>query len=88
MAVDTVEMKLFFEDNYALTMRNINDVHLNEIITNAFVKKMALDWIGRRIFWTSSPNKISVANFDGNDRKVVTNTVGFPRGIAIDSLSG
>ena len=89
IAVDSVEMKLFFEDYGHMSMRNFSDADGNVIKKNAFVEKMAIDWIGRRIFWTeSSRNRISVASLDGSGRKVVTNTIRKPCGIAIDSLSG
>ena len=89
MAIDTVEMKLYFEKNNGIWMREINRIEVKVIIKNANVEKMAIDWIGRRIFWTESSSKwISVATLDGKERRVLTNTVGTPRGIAIDSTSG
>ena len=89
MAIDTVEMKLYFEKNNGIWMREINRIEVKVIIKNANVEKMAIDWIGRRIFWTESSSKwISVATLDGKERRVLTNTVRNPRGIAIDSTSG
>ena len=89
MAIDTVEMKLYFEKNNGIWMREIYRIEVKVIIKNANVQKMAIDWIGRRIFWTESSSKwISVATLDGKERRVLTNTVRNPRGIAIDSTSG
>ena len=89
MAIDTVEMKLYFQKNNGIWMREINRVEVKVIIKNANVEKMAIDWIGRRIFWTESWSKwISVATLDGKERRVLTNTASTPRGIAIDSTSG
>ena len=89
IAIDTVEMKLYFENNNGIWMREINRVEVKVIIKNANVEKMAIDWIGRRIFWTQSSSKrISVATLDGKERRVLTNTVRTPCGIAIDSTSG
>ena len=89
IAIDTVEMKLYFENNNGIWMREINHVEAKVIIKNANVYKMAIDWIGRRIFWTESSSKrISVATLDGKERRVLTNTIRNPRGIAIDSTSG
>ena len=89
MAIDTVEMKLYFENRNAIWMREINRVEEKVIIKNANVKKMAIDWIGRRIFWTeSSSRRISVATLDGRERRVLTNADRKPRGIAIDSTLG
>ena len=89
IAIDTVEMKLYFENNNGIWMREINRVEVKVIIKNANVYKMAIDWIGRRIFWTEySLKRISVATLDGKERRVLTNTIRNPRGIAIDSTSG
>ena len=89
MAIDTFEMKLYFEKNNGIWMKEINRVEVKVIIKNANVEKMAIDWIGRRIFRTeSSLKRISVATLDGKERRVLTNTVSTPRGIAIDSTSG
>ena len=89
IAIDTVEMKLYFENNNGIWMREINRVEVKVIIKNANVEKMAIDWIGRRIFWTESSSKrISVATLDGKDRRVLTPTIRNPRGIAIDSTTG
>ena len=89
IAIDTVEMKLYFENRNAIWMRGINRVEEKVIIKNANVEKMAIDWIGRRIFWTESSSKrISMATLDGKERRVLTNTVRTSRGIAIDSTTG
>ena len=89
IAIDTVEMKLYFESNESIWMREVNRVEVKVIIKNANVEKMAIDWIARRILWTESSSKrISVATLDGKERRVLTNTVRNPRGIAIDSTSG
>ena len=89
MAIDTVEMKLYFANSDGIWMREINRVEVKAIIKNANVEKMAIDWIGRRIFWTEfSSKRISVATLDGKETRDLTNTVRTPRGIAIDSTSG
>jgi low density lipoprotein-related protein 2 len=89
MAVDTVEMKLYVEDSSHIWMKDINGADASIVVENANPKGMAVDWIGRRIFWAEYISwRISVANLDGKERRVVTNTLGYPRAIAIDSLSG
>ena len=85
--IDTVEMKLYFEDYGHIKVRDNKDV--NVIVANANVEKMTVDWIGRRIFWTEKyESRISVANLDGKERRVIANTSGKPREIAIDPISG
>ena len=89
LAIDTIEMKLYFEKNNVIWMRAINRVEVKVVIKNANVAKMAIDWIGRRIFWTEySSKRISVATLDGKERRVLTKTIRSPLGIAIDSTLG
>ena len=89
MAIDTVEMKLYFGEDGQIKVRDNDHEDVNVIIPNANVEKMTVDWTGRRIFWTeASRNRISVANLDGKKRIVVANTLGKPRGIAVDPISG
>ena len=89
MAIDTVEMKLYFQEDGHIKVRDNNREDVNVIISNGNVEKMTVDWIGRRIFWTEvTQNRISVANLDGKERRVIANTSGKPRGIAIDAISG
>ena len=85
--IDTVEMKLYFEDDGYIKVRENNREDV--IVPDAYVEKMTVDWIGRRIFWTEqSPNRICVANLHGKGRRVIANTLGKPLGIAIDPISG
>ena len=89
IAIDTVEMKLYFEEYGHIKVRDNNREEANVIVANANVEKMTVDWIGRRIFWTEKyQNRISVANLDAKERRVIANTSGNPLGIAIDPISG
>ena len=87
--IDTVEMKIYFEEDGHIKVRDNNREDVNVIVANANVEKMTVDRNERRIFWTEqSPNRISVANLDGKERRVIANTSGKPFGIAIDPISG
>ena len=89
IAFDTVEMKLYFDDGRQINVRGNSLQDGNVIIPNANVKKMTVDWIGRRFFWTEeSSNRIFVANLDGEEKSVIANALGKPHGIAIDPISG
>ena len=89
LTTDSVNMKLYFEDDGKIKVRDNNREDVNVIVTNANVEKMTVDWIGRRIFWTEKYQKrISVANLDGKERRVIANTLGKPLGIAVDPISG
>ena len=87
--IDIVEMKIYFEEDGHIKVRDNNREDVNVIVANANAQKMTVDRNERRIFWTEqSPNRISVANLDGKERRVITNTLGKPFGIAIDPISG
>ena len=82
-------MKLYFENNSHISRAHINGTNVEVIIKNAKVNKMAIDWIGRRIFWTESSSKrISVADLDEKERRVLANTIKSPRDIEIDATTG
>ena len=76
MAIDMKNEKLYFEDNNTISSANLDGTGVEVIIKNANVDKMAIDWIGRRIFWTQSsyPFGISVANLNGKERRLLINT--------------
>ena len=99
LAVDVVEMKLYFQNNNGIRARDFNGVDVSVIIENTNVEKMAVDWIGRHIFWTEHSSKwirrkyvvhsgIFVANLDEKKKRKVTSTKEKPNGIAVDPISG
>ncbi len=89
IAIDTVEMKLYFNDNNDILRAHVNGAGIEVIIKDADANKMTIDWRGRRIFWTAAPpNRIYVAKLDGQERRVLTNTITRPNGIAVDPNSG
>ena len=89
IGIDTVEMKLYFETSNNISRAYINGTNVKVLITNANVYKMVIDWIGRRIFWTEgSAKRISVANLNGKERRVLAKTKKNVYGIAIDATTG
>ena len=89
LTTDTVDMKLYFEDDGKIKVRDNNRADVNVVTPSPNVRKMTVDWIGRRIFWAGEyPNRIFVANLDGKERRIITNTFGKTHGIAIDPISG
>ncbi len=90
MAIDTKNEKLYFADNNTISSANLDGTGVEVIIKNANIFKMAIDWIGRRIFWTHySPKGISVANLNGKERRLVINTQPYESfSIAVDSIVG
>ena len=88
MAIDTVEMKLYFEDNNRISRAYIDGTDMETIVKNTDVQRMALDWIERRIFWTEKrTQRICVANLDGTEKRVLTKTRKDPYGIDVDPTS-
>ncbi len=90
MAIDIKNEKLYFEDNNGISSANLNGTGVEVIIKNANVHKMAIDWIGRRIFWTQSNlNEISVASLNGKERRLLIQTSPYqPFGLSVDPTVG
>ena len=91
LAIDIKERKLYFGDgNGSLSKANFDGSGRKAILKNAKVYKMAIDWIGRRVFWTKFPRerRIFVVNMDGKHERTLTSTQGTPYGIAVDPNVG
>ena len=91
LAIDIKERKLYFGDgNGSLSKANFDGSGRKVILKNAKVYKMAIDWIGRRIFWTKYPleRRIFVVNVDGKHARTLTSTQKPPLGIAVDPNVG
>ena len=91
LVIDIKEKKLYFGDgNGSLSKASFDGSGRKVILKNAKVYKMAIDWIGRRIFWTKNPleKRIFVVNMDGKHERTLTRTRDFLRGIAVDPNVG
>ena len=91
LAIDIKEKKLYFGDgNGSLSKANFDGSGRKVIFKNAKVYMMAIDWIGRRIFWTKYPweQRIFVVNMDGKHERTLTRTQESPYGIAVDPNVG
>ena len=90
MAIDTVDMKLYFGENGGISRANLDGTGVEVILKEANVHRMAIDWIGRRIFWTKIPleRRIFVVNLDGKEKRQLITTERRPYGIAVDSTVG
>ena len=91
LAIDIKEKKLYFGDgNGSLSKANFDGSGRKVILKNAKVYKMAIDWIGRRIFWTKYPReqRIFVVNMDGKHERTLTRTQARTFGIAVDPNVG
>ena len=91
LAIDIKGKKLYFGDgNGSLSKANFDGSGRKVILKNAKVHKMAIDWIGRRIFWTKYPweKRIFVVNMDGKHERTLTSTQRETLGIAVDPNIG
>ena len=87
MDIDTVEKRLYFQDGNSISKLNLDaDICAEVIVKNAAARDLAIDWFGRRMFWTEySKKRISAANLNGTSRHVLVKTTGKPYGIAFDA---
>ncbi len=85
-----MDMKLYFGENGGISRANLDGTGVEVILKNANVYRMAIDWIGRRIFWTKNPmeKRIFVVNSDGKEKRQLISTEYWARGIAVDSTVG
>ena len=91
LAMDIKNKKLYFGDgNGSLCKANFDGSGRKVILKNAKVYKMAIDWIGRRIFWTKYPfeKRIFVVNMVGKHERTLTSTQQITCGIAVDPNVG
>ena len=91
MGLDIKNKKVYFGDgNGSLSQVNFDGSGRKVILKNAKVDKMAVDWIGRRLFWTNIhlERKIFVVNMDGKNKRTLTTTQERAYGIAVDPLAG
>ena len=91
LAIDIKDKKVYFGDgNGSISKVNFDGGGREIILKNAYVFKMAIDWIGRRIFWTKYPweRHIFVVNMDGKNKRTLTTTQYWTYGIAVDPLAG
>lgn len=90
---DSVENKIYYGDHSLREMYRVDMDGRNKelLMTNVgMVEGIAVDWVGRSIYWTSyTSEQIEVATLDGKYRKVLINTgLEFARGMALDPGEG
>jgi hypothetical protein len=98
MEIDTVDNNLYIADNSSISRINFDDMCVEVILQNANFNDMAIDWLGRRIFYTEYfERQIFVANFSGKEKSRVladsnytssSSDLSYPAGIALDANDG
>lgn len=93
IGVDTVKKRIYFAEHTlgGIYRANYDGSNLTQIIEDVkSIEGVAIDWVGRKMYWTTyKSGTIEVATLDGNYMKVlVNNGLQYPRGIAVDPISG
>jgi nitrogen fixation-related uncharacterized protein len=85
IAIDTVNNKLYFSEGRANFDGTSKEVIFRKL-TNSSV--MAVDWIGRRLFWSNGDKQIHVDNLDGKEERILLDISNNPDWIAVDPTVG
>ena len=93
LGVDTVYNHIYFGEHtlgriYRSNYDGSSKTLIMEDVKN--VKGVAIDWIGRKLYWTTYKSEtIEVATLDGKYRKVLVYVgLEYPRGMAVDPIAG
>ena len=87
MDIDTVDKKLYFENETNISRANYDGSSVEVIVQNVDPRRVRVDWKGRRIFWIKN-NEISMATLNGQERRVLKTSERNPNDLAVDSNSG
>ena len=87
---DRVDNKFYFINSTHIYRANFDGTGKKIVAENVKPRNIAVDWIGRRLFWTSvSQNDIKMMWIDASERRVFINTIFYkPDLIALDPITG
>ena len=91
LVFDIRDRKLYFGDGDHMSKANLDGSDKEVIFKNARILRMAIDWKGRRIFWTrNSPTDqfIFVMNLNGKYARPFVKTGWTAISVAVDPLAG
>lgn len=69
-ATDMVERKMYFKDGKDIYRAKFDGTAKEIVMKNADPRWMAIDWIGRRLFWVST-RTVEMSTLKGKDRRTV-----------------
>ena len=85
--VDTVDEKVYFINSSHIYRANFDGTGKEMFLENSYPRDIAIDWIGRRIIWSSiNQNKIDMAGLDSNERRELI-TTRKPEYIAVEPIA-
>jgi len=93
---DPVSNRVFWTDladqNQAIRSAKLDGSNETDVVTTDIDHPdgLAVDWVGRNIFWTDSgTDRIEISRLDGSSRRVlISEDLDEPRSIALDSING
>ena len=88
MDIDTVDKKLYFRKGNNISRANYDGSSVEVIVQNVDPYRLRVDWKGRRIFWITLGDEISMATLNGQERRVLTTTDNQLLDLAVDSNAG
>ncbi|CAB4044359.1 Hypothetical predicted protein, partial [Paramuricea clavata] len=90
MAIDTVEMKIYFRNGSSISRANLDGTSVEIFLQIADVYKMKVDWLGRRLIWSvdSNDDRIFVVNLDRKGKRALTKERTSNYDIAVDPTVG
>jgi hypothetical protein len=93
MAINTVEMKIYFENGSSISRANLDGTGVEVFLqTDHDVCKISVDWIAGRLFGVKCPfsrrNQIFVVYLDDKERRNVITTNSQKFDIAVDPTVG
>ena len=88
MDIDTVDKKLYFREGDNISRANYDGSSVEVIVQKVYPYRLRVDWKGRRIFWITLGDEISMATLNGQERRVLTTTDNQPWDLEVDSNAG
>ncbi|CAB4044871.1 Hypothetical predicted protein, partial [Paramuricea clavata] len=90
MAIDTVEMKIYFRNGSSISRANLDATGVEIFFKIDYVRTMVVDWLGRRLIWstTSTNDWIFVMNLNRKGKRALTKERAWNFDIAVDPTVG
>ena len=91
MDIDTIGRKVYFTNGWNILRANVDGTDKQVAVKlDSLVNDVAVDWIGRRIFWIAfdgNLDKIYMATIDGKKRRVLVSGMAL-HNVAADPIMG
>ena len=89
MATDKAEMKIYFRNGSSISRANLDGTGVEVFLENADIWHVEIDWITRRLFWTTwTDERIYVMSLHNKKKRQLTETGFDNNDIAVDPTVG